>query len=236
MKRVNKALSGIGHDQYYLAEMKGWVLYVEDMSDLAILRAFAEKIKHGALKYLQEPFCHYIDGSDPAIKLADHFAVLREAKPDLVAMLVVDSDKKLSNRDDQSVTEMKWKRREIENYICSPRSLIAFAESNALSNVWGHVKPEDRCVAMKQEIEKLEAACETTDLPPPFSHEVKASDETLKWLFNNFAKAINVQPPLRKSNFYKIIPFIPDNEIDPEIRETLDAIHTVAKKAKPRTN
>lgn len=37
--QVLKALKEIGFDQYYLAEQKGWVLYLEGSTDLAILRA-----------------------------------------------------------------------------------------------------------------------------------------------------------------------------------------------------
>ena len=43
-----KALTDLGWDQYYQAEQTGWVLYVEDSTDLAILKAFAKILGHPA--------------------------------------------------------------------------------------------------------------------------------------------------------------------------------------------
>ena len=44
--QVLKALKEIGFEHYYQAEQAGWILYLEGSSDLAILRAFAEKLGH----------------------------------------------------------------------------------------------------------------------------------------------------------------------------------------------
>lgn len=40
--QLKKALTDLGWEQYYQAEQTGWVLYVEDSTDLAILKAFAK--------------------------------------------------------------------------------------------------------------------------------------------------------------------------------------------------
>src|SRR2546428_9702982 len=54
--QVLKALRDIGFDHYYLAEEKGWVLYLENSTDLAILQSFAKTLAHKAKDYLDRPF------------------------------------------------------------------------------------------------------------------------------------------------------------------------------------
>ena len=58
--QVLKALKEIGFDHYYQAEETGWVLYLEGSTDLAVLRALAERLDHPAKAHLERPFVHYI--------------------------------------------------------------------------------------------------------------------------------------------------------------------------------
>jgi hypothetical protein len=64
--QVLKALRQIGYEHYYLAESKGWVLYLEGATDLAVLRAFAGTLRHPAAEHLEAPFVHYV-GNQPAL-------------------------------------------------------------------------------------------------------------------------------------------------------------------------
>ena len=223
---VLKALKEFGFDQYYLAEQKGWVLYLEGETDLKILHAFAERLSHPALDMLEAPFYKCV-GNQPDIARR-HFYALREARSDLVGVLLVDSDVRGLQKN-KPLVEMQWQRREMENYLCSRRALIAYITSSMGDDLW----TENRRTIMEREIEKLEAARKIQRLSSPFSRDVKASNETLETLFENFAEAIGMrQPLLRKADFYKLVPCLPEDEIDPEIVEKLDAIYAVAKKAK----
>ena len=56
-----KSLRSIGFEQYAQAEQKGWVLYLEGSTDLAILQAFAEKLQHPAKDILKRPYVHYVE-------------------------------------------------------------------------------------------------------------------------------------------------------------------------------
>jgi len=58
--RGSQVLKEIGFDQYLQAEQTGWVLHLEGSTDLAILRAFAEKLGHPARAVLERPFVHYV--------------------------------------------------------------------------------------------------------------------------------------------------------------------------------
>jgi energy-coupling factor transporter ATP-binding protein EcfA2 len=87
--QVLKPLRAIGFDQYYQAEQRGWVLYLEGSTDLAILKAFAALLEHPAEELLEQPFVHYVGNQVP--KARDHFFGLKEAKPDLIGIAIFDS-------------------------------------------------------------------------------------------------------------------------------------------------
>ena len=232
LKNVAKALSEIGHEQYHLAELRGWILYLESKTDLAILKKFAEKMGHDVAEHLKQPFVHLIGGNTPTTTLGKHFDVLLEAKSNLTGILLVDNDKPLPGENRPQMTVLQWRKREIENYLCSRRALLDFVASGHEPDLWGTAKAERRRAAMEEAIENMRKAAEIRGESPPFSSDIKASDDFLSPLFRNFAKILQLPLELRKADFHKIVDFIPDDDIDPEIREKLDAIHAVAKKAK----
>ena len=124
--QVLKAPREIGYDHYYQAEQTGWVLYLEGSTDLAILKAFAATLDHPAAAYLERPFVHYVGSNLPNLARR-HFYGLREAKRDLVGVAIFDRlDQGLEP--DEPLKELMWQRREIENYLCYPEVLLAYAE------------------------------------------------------------------------------------------------------------
>src|SRR4030095_11045142 len=124
--QVVKALKEIGFEHYYQAEEKGWVLYLEGATDLAILKAFAEQLNHPAKDALERPFVHYV--ANQPRQARHHFHALREAKGDLTGFALYDRlDSALEN--DSYLSQEMWRRREIENYICQRSTLLAFAEA-----------------------------------------------------------------------------------------------------------
>ena len=121
-----KALREIGFDQYQQAEITGWILYLEGSTDLAILQSFALTLEHPAAGLLEKPFVHYI-GNQPQ-KARDHFFGLREAMPNLTGLLICDRlPKELQSS--EPLVETMWQRNEIENYVCQPETLMAFAKA-----------------------------------------------------------------------------------------------------------
>ena len=86
--QVAKALKEIGFEHYLQAEEKGWVLYLEGSTDLAILLALARLLDHPAAKLLEAPYVHYV-ANQPSRALA-HFYGVREAKPDLAGVAIHD--------------------------------------------------------------------------------------------------------------------------------------------------
>lgn len=229
---ARKALAEIDYVDYQNAERCGWVLYAEDTSDFDILIAFAQHLEHPVALYLESSYAEYIKTNAPQ-EARNHFYPLRDAIPDLTGVLIVDRiDKQLHH--DTPLVEMMWKKREIENYICSRHALMEVVADDKNNDIFGVLDASSRREMMAEEIEELEQAQKKLRKPSPFSSEIKASDKFLVPLFANYSERLGVKQYLKKSDFYQIVQFIPKEEIDPEITEKLDSIYKVATEAEAR--
>jgi energy-coupling factor transporter ATP-binding protein EcfA2 len=224
--QVLKSLTSIGWDQYYQAEAKGWALYLEGPSDLAILQAFAETLDHPAAKHLERPFVHYV--SNHPQKARDHYFGLREAKGDLHGVAIFDRlDKKLDTGTD--LVELMWSRREIENYFCTEDVLLVWVRPDQPDSLFDLAEADKREPLMREAIDEVTRVLEI-DETSPWSHDVKATDEVLDRIFRVFFKKLKLPITFRKSDYHVLAKLVPKDDIDPEITEKLDAIVEVAGK------
>lgn len=229
-----KSLTKIGFEQYYQAEQTGWALYLEGSTDLAILRAFSEILGHPAQVLLERPFVHYV--MNQPTKVGDHFYGLREAKPDLVGVAVFDRiDYQPPQRDE--LRQHVWKRREIENYLCSQETLLAYAGASAqelgLGPLFVEAEREKRATAMRQSIEDFLPPAALRDPNDRWWMDTKASDDFLDRVFEEFFKKLGLPNLMRKTNYHVLARHVPKDQITPEIRDLLDLIVEVAKRAFP---
>jgi hypothetical protein len=230
-----KALNSIGWDQYYQAEQTGWVLYLEGPSDLKILQAFAQTLKHAkAISALSRPFVHYIGTNHPPI-CRDHFNGLREAKKDLVGIAIFDRIDRELQLNSEALTEMMWKRKEIENYFCSREVLNAYAKHGLKENdLFDSTEANRRIAAMGESIKEVEMALETLDKGSPWSPDLKVSDNFLDPLFRNYFAKLKLNSVMRnKADFHILARLVPSEQLDHEIIQKLDAIVGVAQHAHP---
>ncbi|MDX2153737.1 MAG: AAA family ATPase [Bryobacteraceae bacterium] len=230
--QVLKALKAIGFDQYYQAEQTGWVLYLEGSTDLAILQAFADRLAHPAKAVLERPFVHYV-GNLPQ-KARDHFFGLREAKPDLVGVALFDSlDRELPAGG--PLRQMAWERREIENYLAYPETLLAYANAEMSEDapLFEASERERRLAAMRTAIDGVASARRTLRQTEPFDSSTKVSDEALRPIFDNYFTELGVENLMQKTDYHVLVRYVPQEQIAPEIAEKLDVIVRVAADAKP---
>ena len=233
--QVIKALTDIGWDQYYQAEQRGWVLYVENSTDLAILQAFANLLKHPAASLLRGPFVHYAATNLPQRARA-HFYGLQEAKPDLVGMLLFDRiDNPLAGTGGPLV-EVMWSRREIENYFCTEEVLLAYARGDQQADdLFARAESANRETAMREAIAEITIALKTLGKSSPWSEDVKATDDFLDPLFRRFFDKLSMPVCFRKSEYHQLVGLLPIEKVPQEICEKLDLIVSVAARAKPAT-
>ena len=230
--QVLKALRDIGFDQYYQAEETGWVLYLENSTDLAILQAFATLLGHDAQQCLDRPFVKYVETNLPQ-RAREHFFGLREAKNDLAGIAIFDRlDSELQTAN--GLTETMWRRREIENYICMEEVLLSYARHDLPDDLFGKAESQHREQGMRDAIADVTKLLEIDDLNP-WSPDVKATDQVLDRVFRLFFKKLALPLQLRKSDYHILAGLVPKERLDAEITEKLDAIVAVAKKSKPRT-
>jgi energy-coupling factor transporter ATP-binding protein EcfA2 len=229
-----KSLKSIGFEDYYQAEITGWVLYLEGSTDLAILQAFARLLNHSATKHLDRPLVHYI--GNQIGKAREHFFGLREAKNDLAGIAVLDR-LEMTLQDSAPLEIRTWKRREIENYVTSAAALLAYAESQAASVTAGplfeHAAKERFRKAMTESISEISDALRKLNKPDAFSDDIKASDDFLTPLFHAFFQKLGLPDLMQKSDFHTLVMHVPPGEVDPNVREILDAIVAVAESAHP---
>ena len=233
--QVLKALKDIGFEHYYQAEQTGWVLYLEGSSDLAILRAFAEQIGHPeAIRALERPFVHYVANQPSEVR--KHFFGLREAVPGLVGVAVFDRlDQGLP--EDLGARGLMWQRREVENYLCYPETLEAYARATAHVETAGPLftpmEAERRVRAMQEAIAEIEGALATLGKGSPWGPDFKASDDFLVPVFEKFFRKLGLPNIMAKKSFHELASLVPAEKIDPEVRAKLDAIAETASRARP---
>lgn len=117
------------------------VLYVEGYTDLNLLRKWAERLDHPALRFFErEPFWKpqvweaRTEGA--GIKAAEHYRALQLVRGDLTGVWLVDSDGKGGRAVQQSeavasgaLNRIKWARYESESYLIHPAALARFIGS-----------------------------------------------------------------------------------------------------------
>jgi predicted ATPase len=223
-----KSLKDIGFEDYCQAEETGWVLYLEGSTDLAILLAFAEVLQHPAKKCLclERLFVRYVQNLPS--KAHDHFYGLREAKNNLVGFALFDRlEQKLEHK--PRLTQHRWSRREIENYLCQKITLLGWAEAEGRVQV-GELFASSWRSRMEETIVEIEKALQTLG-KSPWSNDIKASDEFLEHLFELFYKKLNFPNLMKKSGYHVLARYVPRDAIDNEVRQVLDQIVEVAEKA-----
>jgi energy-coupling factor transporter ATP-binding protein EcfA2 len=222
-----KSLKEIPFDHYYQASILKFVLYLEGSTDLEFLRAFARISGHPVRDKLDRVYVHYVGNNAQAAR--NHFHALKQAEADLRGLAIFDN----LERQPESTPPLSirmWKKREIENYICTKDILLRFAydetgkeEDNLILRAEG----ERRVQAMISSINAIEAAAITMDVDSPWSADYKVSDKFLDRIFQKYYSSIGLSNAMRKTNFHRIANVVKPEEIDPEIIEALDEINNL---------
>lgn len=223
--QLAKALKEIRADDYYQAERKGYVLYLEGSTDLAILRQFAKLLDHQAQDILDEPFVCYV--ANQPNKASEHFFGLRAAKPDLKSFALFDRlERPLP--DGFALQRHVWARREIENYIANPDILMRFASKADVDDLVSRAEIAQRQDAMRTAIANITAALEVLGRDP-WSSDIKLSDEVLTPIFKAYYNHLKLSNRMRKTDFHVIADVLHRDDLDSEITEVLDKIVSCSK-------
>ena len=218
--QVVKSLAEIGFESYLQAAQSGWVLYLEGSTDLTVLQAFARRLGHEADSVLERPFVHYV-GNQP-MQARHHFYGLREACPDLRGFALFDR-LNLPGGGNEVLEEHSWRKREIENYLCSRESLLRWVDAEL---------PLFRS-SMEEAIYEVENARRVLGQSSPWDDDTKVSEEFLSPLFHTFFSKTEMSGGITKSDYHFLVEHVDGEEVDPEVVSVLDTIVSVAEQAVP---
>jgi energy-coupling factor transporter ATP-binding protein EcfA2 len=141
---IRNSLKHFGAEHYVKARERGYVLYVEGGTDIDMLRALAEHLKHPVAEHWDERInSFYVQNNYPLQDLGaelerveggfgvtprDHFNGLRNLLPDLKGLAILDNDgQNRQDRDEGALTICYWRRYEAENYFITPDLLRTYA-------------------------------------------------------------------------------------------------------------
>lgn len=132
-----------------------------------------------------------------------------------------------------------WRRREIENYLCTERTLDAYARASVDAKLRQSEpllalgESDKRAQAMSEAVSEVADAMRTLGKGSPWSADAKVSDDFLTPLFARYFDKLGLPNLMNKKDFYELAEYVPQDELDHEIVEKLDAIARTASEATP---
>jgi hypothetical protein len=226
-KELRKALSLLGFEQFVQAEVAGWVLYLEGSTDLAALQYLARLVSPEAERALERPFHVYV--ANQADKARSHFFGLREAYPTLRGVAIFDHTQDVTVQSESPLVEIKLRRRELENYFCSPVLLRRWVGASVKADdLFGHAELERWKDAMDAAITENTAPIALDDPANDFWVRTKVSDDYLPVVFRSFFQKLKLPVSVNKSDYATLAGLLKPNEVDPEIVDILRRIARVA--------
>ena len=143
---VHSALRQYGSRHCAKARQVGYVLYVDEGTDLEILRALAKRLQHPVAEnlngrinafYVRSRSSHYdldselerLEGNYGVVP-KEHFEGLKSIFPDLRGLAILGNDgKRRLDLEDNGLHIAYWSRRESENFFVTPTILKAFVDN-----------------------------------------------------------------------------------------------------------
>lgn len=204
------------------------ILYVEDYTDLAILRAFATVLNHPAKDLLGpriywKPIVSDRGRSQRGVKARDHYDALLLAKPGCRALELVDGDSR-GEIQGTPITgtgyqRLRWRRYEIESYLFHPAALERFVEEKVGAGAASATHRAD--LRRYLETNHLPAFMNDPLADPMWIKTTKARTELLPP-----ALSAAGLPAIPYTEYFQIAELMEPEWIHPEVREKLDAICT----------
>ncbi len=255
------ALRHYGAEHYIRARQRGYVLYVEGGTDLAVLQALATRLGHAAADVWDENAnVYYVQDNypepdqDSALERVEegfgltpdkHFFALRPMLPRLRGLAIRDRNgHRREDSDKGGLTTSYWRRYEIENYIVSPEVLRAYTAHEyrdlPLFDRFRHETDEvlDELV-MERVFEGRERDFQTWQGMD--SHAAcllwEARTENLKLsdfaeeFFRRLAARLGHAMLLRKRDLHRLVDFVEVDAIGEEVSEKLELLADLFGKA-----
>lgn len=229
-QKLSESLGVLTNTDVMVALNAPGVLYMEDYTDINILREWARILDHPVYDALNTRVMvrKMVSQNRPdsaGIKAKDHYEALKLVREDLPGIELIDGDAHPNIQStapaEGKLQKQRWRRYEIESYLIHPAALERFVE---------HVVGQDELSAharadMRAYLEEIFTAAFLADPMKPnplieaYLQQRKARTEVLPPILT--AAGIHGFPYTR---YHEIAAVMEPQEIHPEITEKLDAI------------
>jgi len=223
-KSIRKSLTEMGWESFYLARLRGHVLYLEGSTDLQMLLQFAAKLEHPIESKLRFANVHYTSDNVPGNAI-NNYSTLKDIFNELKGIALFDNIPNLQSNPKLKV--ICWKKREIENYFAKPDLLISWAKLQVVKHPGFSAANME--TAMKKAINDLTAPIYLNDYKNSWWDTEKLTDNWLDKIFPQFYQNIGLAQSFYKRDYYQLIMLMQPAQIDNEIKEKLDLLMTVLK-------
>lgn len=250
---IKHTLRNLGMEHYYKAKISPHLLIVEGSTDVMMLRAFAQKLNHPALKHLNDRlFTYYIKEVSPQIDIEEtiqrqatptdnyknFYFPLKELVHELNGLVILDSDgREIPPQDGKIERDLRilyWRRYELENYFISPELLMDFARRKEFhDDLFAREKETHMKTAIDETLAEMiyggnhEAVAEYYSTGQQTKQSLFLDKKMSKFaekVFKRFSELQQQPILLNKGQYYQMIEFMDSSDISPEISEKLDAI------------
>jgi len=127
----------------------------------------------------------------------------------------------------QDLTEVLWKKREIENYFFSKKILLEYVVSDIQNDLFAENEKQNRIRIMEEALDDALPGAARRDTEDSFWNDEKAS-EYMEKIFKYYFQKQSIPVTLSKNKYYELIDFIKLEEIDKEMIEKLDLIQKIS--------
>jgi predicted ATPase len=214
-EQITQALRRLTAMDVLRAEASPGVLYVEGESDFNLLAAWARVLQHPLHQWFaNQPFWHANQGRHPQ-EARGHFFALRAIRPQARGVLLLDGDNRNLPEHEvraEGLEVLRWERYEADSYLIHPVALLRFIGSRTLPLFVSAAEQYLR-----------------DELPPAVYRDPLAITDYLratpasKTLLPKLFEAAQVD--MTKKELYLIAEQMRPDEVTPEVREKLDAVH-----------
>ena len=220
VRYIKKALTEIGWEKYYLARVKGHVLYLEGATDLQMLLHFAGKLHHKAESLLRMANVQYTSDNVPGTAI-NNFAALQAIFNELKGLALFDNIANL--QENPKLKVICWRNRELENYFARPELLLKYARQ--AQPKYPKFTQQQLETTMQQAISDYTLPVYLKNSDDEWWNNAKLSDEWLDKILPEFYRQSGIPQDFYKRDYYQLISLMDKQDIPDEISEKLDIIY-----------
>lgn len=260
---IRNSLKHFGADHYIKARERGYVLYVEGGTDVDMLRALAERLKHPIAPMWDERInTFYVQNNYPDVSLDSelerveggfgvtprvHFNGLNDLLPDLKGLAILDNDgQNRKSSVEGRLTLTYWRRYEAENYFVTPDVLRRYAlgdkEAPQLFDA-SELEVDEvlDALVLERVFESIDADFQAWKQAPPEAARLvwEATTQRLKLstfaeeFFRRLAGRMGGSMLLTKGELHRLMAVVDPKTIAAEVSEKLDLLQTLFTVAAP---